>query len=164
MSAEDKPYRPCVGLMLIDERGRVWMGHRSDLPADADDGAWQMPQGGIDAGEEPLPACLREMEEEIGLPAAGVEILAEAPGWFKYDFPPDVPTKRRRGYAGQTQKWFLARLKADTSAIDVTGVEHPEFDRWDWVELADVTGRVVAFKREVYRQVVAAFAPMIGKN
>jgi putative (di)nucleoside polyphosphate hydrolase len=163
MSAVDKPYRPCVGLMLVDERGMVWMGHRDDLPADADEGAWQMPQGGIDKGEEPLEACLREMEEEIGLPASGVEILAEAPGWFTYDFPADVPEKRRRGFAGQTQKWFLARLTTAPSAIDVAGVEHPEFDRWEWVDLAAVTGRVVAFKRDVYRQVMAAFAPFVSK-
>jgi putative (di)nucleoside polyphosphate hydrolase len=145
------PYRPCVGVMLINPAGRVFVGQRRDTPD-----AWQMPQGGIDRGETPRVAALREMEEEIGTAAA--EIVAETQDWLRYDLPPDLLGRVWGGrYRGQKQKWVAARFTGTDADIDLA-TAHPEFDAWQWVEPAELVGLIVPFKRPVYEAVVAAFA------
>jgi putative (di)nucleoside polyphosphate hydrolase len=125
------PYRPCVGVMLINPAGRVFVGQRRDTPD-----AWQMPQGGIDRGETPRVAALREMEEEIGTAAA--EIVAETQDWLRYDLPPDLLGRVWGGrYRGQKQKWVAARFTGTDADIDLA-TAHPEFDAWQWVEPAEL--------------------------
>lgn len=149
-------YRPCAGVLMINAAGRVWVGERIDTP-----GAWQMPQGGIDPGETPVDAALRELEEETG--TANVSLLAEAPDWFKYDLPGDLRTRAWKGrWRGQMQKWFAVRFHGQDADIDILGVEKPEFSRWQWVDAADVPGLIVDFKRPVYEAVIAAFRPVFG--
>src|SRR3712207_4482347 len=121
------PYRPCVGVMLINGDGRVFAGQRKDTP-----GAWQMPQGGIDPGETPQQAALRELHEEIGTDKA--EIVAESDAWLCYDLPAHLVGKVWRGrYRGQRQRWLAARFTGRDTDIDLA-TEHPEFDAWQWVE------------------------------
>ena len=149
---ESLPYRPCVGVMLIDDAGRAFAAERSDTP-----GAWQMPQGGIDPGESPRDAALRELEEEIG--TARAEIVAETDGWLTYDLPEHLLGKVWKGkYRGQKQKWFLMRFTGRDADIDIA-TEHPEFSRWQWVDPERLPELIVPFKRPVYDQVVAAFRP-----
>ena len=149
---ESLPYRPCVGVMLIDDAGRAFAAERSDTP-----GAWQMPQGGIDPGESPRDAALRELEEEIG--TARAEIVAETDGWLTYDLPEHLLGKVWKGkYRGQKQKWFLMRFTGSDADIDIA-TEHPEFSRWQWVDPERLPELIVPFKRPVYDQVVAAFRP-----
>lgn len=144
-------YRLCAGAMLLNRRGQVWMGQRIDTP-----GAWQMPQGGIDDGEAPADAARRELHEEIG--CDNVVLLGEAEGWLIYELPPDLAGKVWGGkYRGQMQKWFAFRFLGDDSDIDVHGVDTPEFDDWRWVDIAEVPGLIVDFKRSVYEAVVAEF-------
>jgi putative (di)nucleoside polyphosphate hydrolase len=159
-SRDGLPYRPCVGVMLVNAQGKVWMGRRNDQALGSD--AWQMPQGGVDAGEDPRPAALRELEEEAGLAADKVEVLGETDGWLRYTFPEWLELKWRKNWAGQEQKWFLALLRGTDADIDVAGVAHPEFDAWKWVDLDEVCPMIVAFKRPVYEQVVAAFTARIA--
>ncbi len=159
-SREGLPYRPCVGVMLINAEGKVWVGRRNDGAVGSD--AWQMPQGGIDKGEDPRPAALRELEEEAGLSPDKVEVIGETEGWLRYTFPDWLDIKWRKNWAGQEQKWFLAVLRGSESDIDVLGVEHPEFDAWKWVDLDSVPALIVEFKRPVYEQVVAAFRGRIA--
>lgn len=152
---EALPYRPCAGLMLVNAQGRVFVGRRKDTP----DG-WQMPQGGIDDGETPAEAALRELEEEIG--TAKAEIVAETEQWLRYDLPDHLLGKVWKGrYRGQEQKWFLLRFTGNDADIDITGVEHPEFDAWQWLAVDQLTDAIVPFKREIYRQVVGAFAERV---
>ena len=154
---EGLPYRQCVGIMLINKKGEVWVGRRSDTPD-----AWQMPQGGIDKGEEPRTAALRELEEEIGTGAA--RIVAETEGWLSYDLPAELVGKVWKGkYRGQTQKWFALEFTGRDSDIDPTGVEHPEFDAWRWCAADALPGLAVAFKRDIYSAVLAEFAPVVAK-
>ena len=149
---ESLPYRPCVGVMLIDDAGRAFAAERSDTP-----GAWQMPQGGIDPGESPRDAALRELEEEIG--TARAEVIAETDGWLTYDLPDHLLGKVWKGkYRGQKQKWFLMRFTGRDADIDIA-TEHPEFSRWQWVDPERLPELIVPFKRPVYDQVVAAFRP-----
>ncbi|MBO6783240.1 MAG: RNA pyrophosphohydrolase [Alphaproteobacteria bacterium] len=149
-------YRPCAGVVLLDMAGRVWVGERNDMP-----GAWQMPQGGIDPGEEPRAAALRELEEETG--TANVDVLAEAPDWLKYDLPPDLQKRAWKGrWRGQRQKWFAARFLGSDSEIDILGVEKPEFARWRWVDPDEVPSLIVEFKRPVYESVIETFRPVLG--
>ncbi len=159
MIASDRPppgYRPNVGLMLINRRGLVFAGLRSD-----DGGAaWQMPQGGIDDGETPRGAARRELAEEVGTDQA--EIIAESEGWLTYE----LPVERRRElwggrYVGQAQRWFLLRFTGDDSAIDIAGSETPEFADWRWMRLDDLVRGVVAFKRPVYERVAGEFRAAI---
>jgi putative (di)nucleoside polyphosphate hydrolase len=148
------PYRPCVGVMLVNGEGRVFVGRRLDTP-----NAWQMPQGGIDPGETPRDAALRELGEEIGTAAA--EIVAETKGWLRYDLPPELVGKVWKGkYRGQEQKWVMARFTGADRDIDLA-TEHPEFDAWQWVEPDDLVGLIVPFKRPIYEAVVAEFLPAI---
>ncbi|MCC2103447.1 MAG: RNA pyrophosphohydrolase [Hyphomicrobiales bacterium] len=162
------PYRPCVGVMLVNAQGLVFVGRRRNKrqPEHVAPGhEWQMPQGGIDPGEQPYAAALRELHEETNV--RSVELIAEAPDWYSYDLPQDVAKKAwRGGYRGQTQKWFALRFTGSESEIDIhdPGPGHkPEFDAWRWEEISRLPELIIPFKREVYEQVVAAFAPLIGK-
>ena len=159
--SEGLPYRPCVGVALFNRQGQVWTGCRSDVDAEGEgDGHWwQMPQGGLDKGEDPYPAALRELYEETSVKSAS--LIREAPGWFSYDLPPELVGISWKGrYRGQAQKWFALRFEGEESEIDVLnpGDGHkPEFSRWRWEKLERLPELIVPFKRGVYEQVVAAF-------
>lgn len=147
------PYRDCAGVVLMNGDGLVFAGQRIDTP-----GAWQMPQGGIDKGETPRQAALRELEEEIGVRADLVGVVAETPDWVRYDLPPELLGKVWKGkYGGQRQKWYLLRF-AGTDADIRIDTAHPEFDRWCWMQADDLIDHIVPFKRDVYRQVLGAFS------
>ncbi|MSO77196.1 MAG: RNA pyrophosphohydrolase [Alphaproteobacteria bacterium] len=147
-------YRPCVGVMLARRDGLVFVGRRIGTG-----NAWQMPQGGIDAGEAPHRAALREMAEEIGTNRA--VIVAESAHWHRYDLPPRLANRLWRGrYRGQTQKWFLLRFTGEDIDIHVD-TAHPEFDAWRWVAVDALLDLVVPFKRDVYGEVVAEFQAII---
>ncbi|MDO5528005.1 MAG: RNA pyrophosphohydrolase [Paracoccus sp. (in: a-proteobacteria)] len=147
------PYRPCAGVVLINAEGLVFAGQRIDNPGHA----WQMPQGGIDKGETPREAALRELGEETGLPPGSVEIIAETDEWVFYDLPDELLGKIWKGkYGGQRQKWVLMRLTGPESGIDIA-TEHAEFDKWQWMRADDLIERIVPFKRDVYTAVFAAF-------
>ena len=158
------PYRRCVGVVLFNAQGKVFLGRRRSGAADADKlvHRWQMPQGGIDRHEDPLTAARRELEEETGVRSA--ELLAEAPEWFTYDFPPEVLAKARGGkFSGQTQLWFAFRFTGEEAEINLSPPGHkPEFDEWRWADLAETPELIVPFKRSVYHQVVEAFARFAG--
>lgn len=154
----DLPYRPCVGVMLLNRAGKVWIGRRADDPNVQEDepGAWQMPQGGIDEGEDPQPAALRELLEETGI--GNVEVLAETDGWLTYDLPEHLVGVALRGkYRGQKQKWYAMRYLGEDADIDLAKAEDDEFDAWRWEDAAALPELIVPFKRPVYEQVVAAF-------
>lgn len=154
------PYRPCVGIVLINRDGLVFAGQRIDSAAPA----WQMPQGGIDAGETPRQAALRELEEEIGVPPARVEILAETPDWLRYDLPADIVPRIWGGrFRGQKQRWFLMRFLGDDAEIDIEGRAHPEFSRWRWIDAPRMLAEIVPFKRAAYEQIIHAFRPWLGE-
>ncbi|RST85225.1 RNA pyrophosphohydrolase [Aquibium carbonis] len=156
------PYRPCVGIMVLNRAGHVWAGRRIVIPNDEMQGAvqlWQMPQGGIDRNEDPLPAALRELHEETGM--VSVSLLAEAPDWIDYDLPPELVGVALKGkYRGQTQRWFAFRFEGDESEIQINpppGGHTPEFDAWEWKPIDDLPALIVPFKRRVYEDVIAAF-------
>ena len=147
------PYRPCVGLMLMNADGRIFVGQRNDRHKDA----WQMPQGGVDKGENPRDAALRELWEETGVTADLVEIIAETDGWLPYDLPHEIVPKIWKGrYRGQEQKWFLLRFKGTDDQINIA-TDHPEFTQWKWQEPNQLVNEIVPFKRDVYEQVLSAF-------
>lgn len=147
------PYRPGAGVVLINPDGLIWAGRRIDSTADA----WQMPQGGIDKGETPLQAALRELTEETGLPADTVEVVAETDDWILYDLPDDLVGKIWKGkYGGQRQKWVLMRFTGRDDQVDIA-TEHPEFSEWAWMRAGDLLGSIVPFKRRLYDDVFAAF-------
>ncbi len=155
MHARDLPYRPCVGLMLVNPDGRIWVGRRIDTV-----NGWQMPQGGIDQGESARAAALRELHEEIGTDKA--EIVAESQTWHCYDLPNHLVGKAWGGrYRGQKQRWFLLRFTGRDSDIDID-TKHPEFDAWKWVPADQLCDLIVPFKRGVYEQVVAEFWPYLS--
>ena len=147
------PYRPCVGVMLVNGDGHVFVGQRIDNPTDA----WQMPQGGVDKGEDPKDAALRELWEETGVVADLVTIEAETEGWLPYDLPHDLVPRIWKGrFRGQEQKWYLLRFNGADSDVNIQ-TDHPEFSEWRWLPVDQLVGKIVPFKREVYRQVIAAF-------
>ena len=145
------PYRPCVGVMLLNRAGLVFVAKRIDTRAEA----WQMPQGGIDKGEEPRDAALRELKEETGVDS--VTILAESRDWYRYDLPPEIARSIWKGrYRGQAQKWFAARFLGDDGEIDIAQPK-PEFEAWRWVEIEALPRLIVPFKRDVYAGLVEEF-------
>ncbi|HEY7385247.1 MAG TPA: RNA pyrophosphohydrolase [Beijerinckiaceae bacterium] len=158
------PYRPCVGLMLLNREGRVFLGRRRSEagPEHVSNGyAWQMPQGGIDPGEDAYAAALRELYEETNV--RSVALLAEAPDWYAYDLPAVVAGRAWKGrYRGQTQKWFAFRFIGSEDEIDIShpggGRHKPEFDAWRWENMDRLTELIIPFKRPVYEKVVEAFA------
>ncbi|MBX3453846.1 RNA pyrophosphohydrolase [Ferrovibrio sp.] len=154
MDFEQRPYRLGVGVALLNADDMVFVARRIDQTAEA----WQMPQGGIDEGEDPRAAAFRELEEEIGVKPGQTEMLAESRDWLSYDLPADLADKVWKGrYRGQKQKWYLARLLADESAINIA-TEHPEFDAWRWARFGDLPNLIVPFKRPIYQAIVAEFA------
>ena len=149
------PYRPAAGIMLVDRAGRVFVGQRIDTALEA----WQMPQGGVDPGEDAHAAALRELAEETGVTADKVELIAQAPDDLTYDLPPELVGKVWKGrYRGQRQRWFLFRLTGSDADVNIA-TEHPEFRAWRWADPADLEAMAVPFKRALYAQVLAAFAP-----
>lgn len=160
MSFESLPYRPCVGLVVFNRDGLAFIGRRIDGPEHVDlTHAWQMPQGGIDAGEEPWPAALRELHEETNI--RSVERVGEIADWLSYDIPRDLIGQAWNGrYRGQTQKWFAVRFAGAESEIDIAhpgGAHEPEFSAWRWEKLQNIPELVVPFKRPVYERVIAEF-------
>ena len=147
-------YRPGVGVFLVNRDGKVFVGRRIDMPAGL--AAWQMPQGGIDAGETPREAVLRELTEEVGTNRA--EILAETRGWLYYDLPAELAKTAWGGrYRGQRQKWFAMRFTGEDADIDPAATEHPEFDAWEWVAAERLPEVIVPFKRRLYLAVLDEF-------
>jgi putative (di)nucleoside polyphosphate hydrolase len=158
MDAADLPYRPCVGVTLINPAGLIFAGRRLDTAAPA----WQMPQGGIDAGEKPKQAALRELVEETGVRPERVEVLGKTQGWLTYDLPPELLGRTWGGkYRGQKQKWFLMRFLGEDAEIDIAR-EHPEFAEWKWIGADEMIGAIVPFKRDIYREVVRQFRPWLA--
>lgn len=147
------PYRPCVGIMLANRKGQIFVGQRIDNQTDA----WQMPQGGIDPGEAPRDAALRELCEETGVTADLVQIEAESDSWLPYDLPHDLVPKLWKGrFRGQEQKWFLMRFTGTDDQVQIA-TDTPEFSAWRWVPPSELIDRIVPFKREVYSAVLAQF-------
>lgn len=148
------PYRPAAGIMLINAEGKVFVGQRMDSTLEA----WQMPQGGIDPGEDSLTAALRELAEETGIAADKVELVATAEEELLYDLPQELIGKLWKGrYRGQRQTWFLFRFLGEDSDVDIA-TEHQEFRAWRWADPADLPAMIVPFKRQLYSDVLAAFA------
>jgi len=147
------PYRPCVGVMILNSDGLIWSGRRIDNKSDA----WQMPQGGIDDGEAPRAAALRELEEETSIPSTEVDVLGEMDDWLPYELPYDLVPKLWKGrFRGQTQKWFAMRFKGSDTLINIE-TAHPEFSHWAWMKPSDLVNKIVPFKQRTYEKVFAAF-------
>jgi putative (di)nucleoside polyphosphate hydrolase len=157
---EALPYRPCVGVVLLNRDGLIFAGQRVDNPADA----WQMPQGGIDAGESPKDAALRELGEEVGLEPGRVEVLRESAVWLPYDLPRSLVPRLWKGrFRGQTQRWFAMRFLGPDEAINIRTAE-PEFRAWAWMRHDDLIGKIAPFKRDTYARVFDEFADLIGRR
>ncbi len=162
ISASDLPYRPCVGIMVLNRAGLVWVGRRIPIENSEYDGSpalWQMPQGGIDDGEDPQAAAYRELYEETGIKT--VSLIAEASEWIHYDLPRELIGIGLKGkYRGQIQRWFAFRFEGSDGEIAInpppTG-HKPEFDRWEWKSITDLCALVVPFKRGAYEKVVSEF-------
>lgn len=151
------PYRAGVGIMLVNQRGQVFIAQRIDNPGPA----WQMPQGGIDKREEPLQAAWREMREEIG--TASARFIGESKDWLTYDLPADLVPRLWKGkYRGQRQKWFAFRFLGTDRDINIA-TEHPEFSSWRWADLEELPGLIVPFKRRLYADLIAEFTPLIRR-
>jgi len=154
------PYRPCVGVMLMNASGDIFVGQRRDRYTEA----WQMPQGGVDKGEAPSDAALRELWEETGVTSDLVQIVAETADWLPYDLPHDIVPQIWKGrYRGQEQKWFLLRFHGTDDQVNIE-TEHPEFSEWRWQPADQLVEHIVPFKRAVYVQVLEEFAPHIAPS
>lgn len=167
-TADELTYRPCVGVMVLNKEGLVWVGQRlSDNNSEyaGDPMLWQMPQGGIDKGEEPWAGALRELYEETGIKS--VSLIEEAPDWITYDLPPHMMGIGLRGkYRGQKQRWFAVRFEGEDGEIQINPPPDgntAEFDAWKWAPMAQLPDMIVEFKRDAYQQVVAAFEHLAGK-
>ena len=159
MNPETLPYRPCAGFMLVNREGLVFVGQRIDPSAH---GFWQMPQGGIDKGEDVRAAALRELQEEVGVAEHLVEVIAQSARPHLYDLPPELLGKVWKGrYRGQEQHWFLGRFLGSDSDIDLEAHDPPEFNAYRWVEPAALPELIVPFKRAVYEALVAEFSDLI---
>ncbi|MGB3472703.1 MAG: RNA pyrophosphohydrolase [Erythrobacter sp.] len=155
----DLPYRPCAGFMLVNTSGLVFVGQRKEKRAL---GAWQMPQGGIDPGEDPQTAALRELEEETGVSHDLVEVVAPASQVMRYDLPPDLLGKVWKGkYRGQEQHWYLGRFLGEDRDINLEAHDPAEFNAWRWITPVQLPDLIVPFKRDVYAKLVEEFAPLI---
>lgn len=154
MSDDDHLYRRSVGVMLLNSDRKVWVGRRIDNTDDA----WQMPQGGIDDGEDPWATALRELEEETGIAPRLVERISQCPERLRYDLPPELRGRLWSGkWKGQLQDWYLCRFLGDDRDVDIA-TEHPEFSAWKWVEPARLPDLIVPFKRDLYRRLLAEFS------
>jgi len=155
------PYRPNVGAVLFNPQGLVFVARRADLPnAEGASGGWQLPQGGIDADEDPRAAVLRELAEEIGTDRA--EIVGEHPDWLTYDLPPHLGVALKGKYRGQRQRWFALRFTGTDADIRLDADPHPEFDTWRWAHLAELPELAADFKRPIYQVLTVAFARFAG--
>ena len=154
---EERGYRPCAGIMLLNSASHVWVGRRLDMTSHA----WQMPQGGIDPGETAEAAALRELEEETGVAPALVKIVAASRDWYRYDLPPELVRDRWGGrYKGQRQRWYVMRFLGQDSDINIA-TEVPEFCEWRWSEAAELPHHIVPFKRPVYEALLKEFAAFL---
>jgi putative (di)nucleoside polyphosphate hydrolase len=157
----DLPYRPGVGIMLVNAHGHVFVGQRFDAVVEA----WQMPQGGIDPGEDPYVAALRELEEETGVKGHLTSLIAETADWLTYDLPPELLGTIWKGrYRGQRQKWYALRFHGTDADVDLmahAAAGHAEFKAWQWAELERLADLIVPFKRQLYAQLVAELGPRL---
>ena len=167
--ADCLPYRPCVGIMVLNRDGLAWAGHRiaeTEGEAEGADFLWQMPQGGIDHGETAFQAAKRELYEETGISTAS--LIMVAPGWINYDLPAHLIGIVLKGkYRGQTQKWFAFRFEGFESEISINpppGGHSAEFDRWEWKEMRELPELIAPFKKHVYDDVVSVFGHLAGKK
>ena len=152
-------YRPCVGVMLVNREGKAFVGKRID---NREGDFWQMPQGGIDEGEDPDEALLREVGEETGATADPIDVVSKLPTELFYDLPDDLKGTLWGGrFVGQRQTWYLARFTGTDADIDLDAHDPPEFCEWRWVEPALLPELIVPFKREVYAAIVAGFGDLI---
>lgn len=153
------PYRPCAGVMLVNAANLVFVGQRLDSSSEA----WQMPQGGIDKGEHPRDAALRELGEEAGIMPHLADIIATSTTEHHYDLPPQLMGKMWGGrYRGQRQHWFLARFLGSDTDINIE-TDHPEFRAWRWTELESLPDLIVPFKRDLYCALIAEFGPLLAR-
>ncbi|MAJ14961.1 MAG: RNA pyrophosphohydrolase [SAR116 cluster bacterium] len=151
----ERPYRPCVGIMVFNNEGLVFSGKRIDNP----NNAWQLPQGGIDNNETPIEAGFRELIEETSINS--VEYIAEYPDWINYDVPHNLANKLWNGqFRGQTQKWVLFNFTGDDNEININ-TEYPEFNEWQWTSPLDLTNKAIYFKKDVYEKINLIFLPII---
>lgn len=156
---EERAYRPCVGIMLVNGEGKAFVGRRID---NREGNFWQMPQGGVDPGEDLREAALRELAEETGVRPEHVRVLDQMSESIRYDLPPELLGTLWSGkYCGQEQVWFLARLTGEDGDIDLEAHDPPEFCEWKWVDLGELPELIVPFKKDVYRAVVEAFRDLM---
>lgn len=154
--AELAAYRPNAGIVLFNREGLTWIGKRFQ---ETGPWVWQWPQGGMDAGEDPQDAALRELYEETGIRADQVQILASIDHWLAYDFPPEILARRKKNWKGQRQRWFAMRFLGSDADFDLKALPPQEFEIFRWAPLNEVPGLIIPWKRPVYEEVAKAFAP-----